>query len=258
MKKALLFFVLLSCAGAVSAQTCSVDSTILQTGGIISPPPTSTTYADSLPDACLNQPYSLSFTINVPTDFSGIPINDVTIATTGAVTGLPTGLGYSCNPPNCVFPGGSLGCILVYGTVAGSNPVKTYDLGISGVINTSLAPITFTFPGAFAPGNYYLEVKPAGTCVSATGDLSSPVTGLKNTPNPFGAQTFIEVESRIEGMFQFEVFDLLGQRVYADDVHLYEGSNKFTFDAGDLASGSYFYSVGNREGKTTKMLVVTR
>ncbi len=261
MKKALLLFVLLSTAGAVMAQDCDVDSTVLQTGALLSPAP----YSDQNPvynlaKACIGEPYSQSITVNVPTSFSGFPIDSVGIATTGAIGNFPAGMTYSCTPPSCTFYPGSLGCILLYGTPNASNTAPdTLDLTITATVYTSLIDIPVSFPGQAAPGShYYLILGPNGSCNSAASDLNSPVAGLKNAPNPFSAQTFIEVESRTEGMFQFEVFDVLGQRLYAEDVRLFEGPNRFTFDAGDLASGSYFYSIGNREGKTTKMFVVAR
>lgn len=259
MKRTFLTFLLCGFAGLAMAQDCNIDSTIVQTGGVISPPPTGENNTDSLPDACRGEVYNLSFTINVPTEYSGFAINNVTIGTSNAISGLPEGLTYACEPANCVFPGGSLGCILVYGTVSASATTGVNSLGIAGTINTSLAPIPFTFPGFIAPGNYYLEVKAAGTCeVSGTDDPDSPVADLKNAPNPFTGLTNITVESRVSGLVQFEVFDLLGQRVYAENVRLTEGPNQFTFDAGELASGSYFYSIGNRSGKTTRMMVVNR
>lgn len=260
MKKVTLLLCLFAWAWTAGAQDCVVDSSVIQTGALLSPAP----YSDQAPDynlaeACIGEPYNQSITVNVPTTFSGFPIDSVGIATTGAIGNYPTGMTYLCEPPTCTFYPGSLGCILLYGTPAASVTPGTFDLTITATVFTQLIDLPVSFPGQTAPGShYYLIVNETGECASAASDPNSPVASLKNTPNPFAAQTWIEVESRADGLFQFEVFDLLGQRVYAENVRLVQGANRFTFDAGDLAAGSYFYAIGNREGRTTKMLVVSR
>ena len=80
-----LSFVLLCVAGFVSAQDCQVDSSLLQTGGLLSPTP----YSDQNPQynlavACIGSPYNQSVTVNVPSTFSGFPIDSVGIAAAGA------------------------------------------------------------------------------------------------------------------------------------------------------------------------------
>lgn len=261
MKKALLLFFSLCTATFVFSQDCQVDSSLLQSGGLLSPIP----YSDQNPQynlavACVGSSYTESVTVNVPATFSGFPIDSVGIAASGAIGNLPAGLQYSCEPPNCVFYPGTLGCILMYGTPSAANAAPdTLDLTITATVFTPLIDIPIGFPGQAAPGNhYYLILNEAGNCATNASDLNSPVSSLKSVPNPFSTQTYIEVESRNGGMFQFEVFDLLGQRVYREDIRLVEGSNRFTFEAGDLANGTYFYTVGNREGKTTKMFVVSK
>ncbi|MFN8304117.1 MAG: T9SS type A sorting domain-containing protein [Saprospiraceae bacterium] len=261
MKKALLFFVLLFTAGFVSAQDCQVDSSLLQTGGLLSPIP----YSDQNPQynlavACVGSAYNQSVTVNVPATFSGFPIDSVGIAASGAIGNLPAGLQYTCEPPNCIFYPGTLGCILMYGTPSASNPAPdTLDLTITATVYTPLIDIPIGFPGQAAPGNhYYLILNQAGNCSSAATEPAGVISSLKSAPNPFGVQTTIEVVSAEAGQFQFEVFDLLGQRVFFENVRLVEGSNTFTFDAGDLANGSYFYSIGNGQGKMSKMFVVAR
>ncbi len=264
MKKVLLLLFTVASFAAVQAQTCVRDSTVLtDTAAVIHPRPYSDTYqVYDLAHACIGQPYLQSFSLAVPTSFTfqgiTLPITSASIATSGALTGQPVGITYLCDPPNCVFNAGTLGCILLYGTPTAANTADTFSLTISATIQTAFAPVPITFPGAVAPGNYCLILDAAGNCVSSAYDLKSEIVGIKNQPNPFGQQTTIEVESVTTGDFQFEVYDLVGKRLHQQTISLNEGTNQFTFDAGNLADGTYFYSLSNREGKVSRVMVIAR
>jgi hypothetical protein len=261
MLKSLPLFFALFCALSVAAQApvCIRDSSIIATGALLSPAPyTETDPSYNLKDACIDNFYSQSVTVNVPTSFQGIPVTQVSIATTNAISDLPIGITYSCDPPNCVFPAGSLGCIQLYGTPTDVNPAPdTADLGITATVTTPFGGIPVVFPGQVAPGShYYLALKPS-SCLVGNYDLGNQFTLLKNVPNPFGSQTMITAESQVAGDFQFEVFDLLGQRVHAQTIHLEFGLNEFTFDASTLANGAYFYALSNRDGKAVRRMVIS-
>lgn len=265
MKRTLPLLCALLCAASIFAQTpnCVRDSTVLMTGALLSPAPWDTAKMEyNLKDACISHPYNQSVTFNVPTTFQSIPITNVTVATTGAVLNLPIGLTYACDPPNCVFNAGTLGCIVLYGTPTVANTAPdTLDLGIKVTVNSLLGPIPLTFPNTGLPNvpeqHYYLALKTA-ECLVGTFEQGNQFTLLKNAPNPFGNQTLITAESLIAGEFRFEVFDLLGQRVHTQTLRLEVGTNEFTFDAGDLANGAYFYSLGNRDGKAVRRMVIAR
>jgi len=91
-----------------------------------------------------------------------------------------------------------------------------------------------------------------------TYDVGSQFTALKNAPNPFSGQTLITAESLVAGEFQFEVFDLLGLRVHTQTLRLEVGLNEFTFEANNLPNGTYFYTLGNREGRAARRMVIAR
>ncbi len=264
MKKFLVLLFTVASFAAVKAQTCLRDSSVLLNDSvIISPLPYSDNYeVYALAHACIGQPYLQSFTMNVPSSFSfqniTLPITSVNIATSGALSGQPAGITYLCDPPNCVFNANTLGCILLYGTPAAANTPDTFDLVIAATIQTQLIPVPISFPGPVTPGNYYLILDAAGTCVSSAYDLNSQIVGIKNNPNPFDQQTTIEVESVVTGDFQFEVFNLLGKRMHQQTVHLFTGNNQFTFDAVNMAEGTYFYSLSNRNGMVTKVMGIMR
>jgi hypothetical protein len=266
MKNTLLLLCLFFMAAHTATAQCVRDSSILGTSALVSPPPYSTQNpVIATAPACINEPYNQSVTFNVPDtfNFQGIPfpISQVSIPASGGIANLPVGLSYSCDPPNCVFVANSLGCVLISGTPAASNTPGNFSLSFSiTLVSPSLPfPITQQFPGTIAPGNeYIIQVRQTGQCSSGTNDLNSSINGLKNVPNPFSQYTTIVVDAKTSDNFQFEVFDLLGQRIHQQMVNLTEGRNEFTFDAGDLVNGTYYYSIGNQEGKSTRMMVLHR
>lgn len=264
MKKFLLLLFTAASFVAVQAQTCVRDSSVLLNDSvIISPLPYSDNYqVYALAHACIGQPYLQSLTLEVPSSFTfqgiTLPITSANIATSGALSGQPAGITYLCDPPNCVFNANTLGCILLYGTPTAANTPDIFDMVIAATIQTQFVPLPITLPRDVAPGNYYLILEAANNCVSSAYDLNSQIVGIKNQPNPFGQQTTIDVESVVTGGFQFEVFNLLGKRMHQQTVHLFTGNNQFTFDAGNMADGTYFYSLSNRDGKLTKVMVIVR
>jgi hypothetical protein len=263
MLKFIPISLLLLLAGQVSAQTCVRDSTIFGTAQLVSPkqwtPADPTIY--TLP-ACINEPYLQPVTFNVPNTFvfnaTSIPLTKIAVAATGAVTGLPAGLSYSCDPPNCEFLANTLGCMLISGTPTPNNTPGDKELSIALKV-FSILTIDINFPGQLAPNDkYYITVKNPGECVSGTSDLSGQIASVKTAPNPFAQQTEIMVNALVTGEFTFEVFNLVGKRVNEQTIQLVEGANSFTFDAGNLPNGTYFYSLGNRTGRATNTFVINR
>lgn len=262
MKRTLPLLVALLCALSIAAQApvCMRDSSIIATGALLSPAPyTPDAPFYNLNDACIDHAYNQSVTVNVPTTFQNFPLISVTIATMGAITDLPIGITYACDPPNCTFTAGSLGCIVLYGTPTSANIAPdTFDLGINATVNTAFGGIPLTFPGQVAPGSHYYLALKTPACLVGNYDLGNQFSLLKNAPNPFSDQTVITAESQVSGEFQFEVFDLLGQRVYQQTLRLEIGRNEFTFEAGELANGAYFYTLGNRDGKAARRIIIAR
>ncbi len=263
MNKVLLLFcfcTIFSLASS-SAQVCERDSNLLVTGDLLSPAPYS---PDSpfynLKTACIGESYNQSVTVFVPDsfDYQGVikvKIFSVTLPP-NAISNLPAGLTYSCDPPNCIFQPLSLGCIRLHGTPSAQNMPDTFDLGITANVATILGTFPVIFPGDAAPGNhYYLLLKEQGQCFSSSSDPGSPFSGVRAMPNPVTHQTIIEAVSTQNGMFQFEVFDLLGNRLFSEKVQLYEGENQFSYDASNLPNGTYLYTLGNAGGKSVRRLV---
>ncbi|MDX1939339.1 MAG: T9SS type A sorting domain-containing protein [Saprospiraceae bacterium] len=253
MKKMLfLFLAILACMMDAQAQ-CVRDSNLLITGDLFSPAPyTPDSAFYNLREACIGTLYNQSVTINVPSNItvSGItvPVSNVSIATSGAINNLPVGTTYTCDPPNCVFNANTIGCILLRGTPTAANTAPdTLDLRINATVSTPFGPLPIEFPGNQAAPNdhYYLILKPMGTCnVSSTAEANSLFSQVQMMPNPFTAQTTLEVEALEAGNYRFEVFDLLGKRMHSQNVQLQEGINQFNYDGSVLPKGIYLYAIG--------------
>jgi hypothetical protein len=242
---------------------CEPDSIILDSTSLVLPLPSAVGGAPTLAPACLTQAYSQLVTIAVPDTFTfqgtSAPLDRVQIAQTGGITNLPAGITYTCNPPTCVFENSTLGCIQLSGVTTANPQIYELQLAMKISIVGLPFPVDLQFPGTLAPNaRYYLEVKPAGQCASSANDLNSQITNMKSTPNPFGNQTTITVDVRVNGRYTFEVFNVLGQAVHSEQVQLGEGINQILFEASDLANGTYFYSVGNAEGRATRTFVIQR
>lgn len=265
MKKALpLLFLLTTLMLQFSqAQICVRDSNLLLTGKLLSPAPyTPDSPFYNLKPACIGEEYNQSVTINVPNFFTyngiTVPISSVSIPTTNGIGNYPAGMLYTCDPPNCVFNALTLGCIRMHGKPDITNTAPdTLDLALTATVQTPFGPVPIEFPGnASAPDDhYYLILKQAGQCTSGASEAGSPFSSLRALPNPVSQITQIEALSTQNGTFLFEVFDLLGNRLHSQKVELFEGDNRFSFDASSLATGAYLYSLGNAEGKSVRRLV---
>ncbi len=222
--------------------------------------PTAPNY--NLPVACIGRPYQQAITINVPKEFTALGINltitNVVVATSGGIKNLPAGLNYVCDPPNCVFPSGTLGCVNVMGTPAASNKPDTVSLGIATVVNTTLAPVPLDFPGnTLAPDDrYFLIIRTDAQCRASSNDLAEQIAAVRNTPNPFTGETTIQIDALRGGAYQFDVFDVAGRNLHTQNVRLAEGFNQFTYAAQQLAPGAYFYRLRSAQGQVTKMMIV--
>jgi hypothetical protein len=261
MKKTVLFLLAVLGASWAGAQTCEPDLTILGTDEVVRPAP----YSPDNPTintapACIGEDYTQSFTIQVPDTFTyngfPLPIDSVTMGP-NAISGLPAGLTYLCDPSNCHFPKNTLGCILIYGVPAG--PTGQYEITIQVSVHTPSLPfpVPLTLPGGVAPDNqYFIVVNPAGQCDVGTNTLPTYISSVVNAPNPFSGETTFTVEALVQGEYQFEVFDLVGRRVHARTIQLTPGTNRFGFDAAHLAGGAYYYSLSNRQGRVARLMVV--
>lgn len=252
--------------GAAWAQSCE-PAEDLPDGAIVFPLP----YTEDNPmggisdTAQINCPFEFTVTISTPPDFNGLPLEQISVAATGAIDNLPSGLTYLCNPPNCTFDADSTGCILLYGTPDETNATGAYPLVINGSLRllggTEIAIFYPGFPG-LPEGSYDLHLNqgpPEVPCTSSAAEeqLRRSVT-MESRPNPTTGYTQIQVSSIIGGEFDFIVTDLLGQVVHRQRVLIFEGDNTIEFDASQLPAGMYTYALRNQHGAVARQLVIGR
>lgn len=271
MKKAILFLLASFVVTFLSAQSCVPDSLFRDSAVGVYPLP----FTDDRPDggiqipACINEPYEFLITVKVPPNvtFGGfqVEIDSVNVATTGAVQNLPDGMSYACNPPTCVLvPEDTLSCIILFGTPNNPADIGIKDITVNATVHTNVIAQPIVLPdntGAFpgADGNYFLEVKAEGECITtSTRDYLNQQISLINTPNPFGYETTIEVTSLSREELTFEVFDLVGKRVHTERVTILTGTNRIPFDGSQLQNGIYTYSFSNGESRVSNKMVVLK
>ena len=81
----------------------------------------------------------------------------------------------------------------------------------------------------------------------------------QNFPNPFNPSTTIRFDVCILGNVSLRVYDVLGREVAVlADEYLRAGSYERVFEAGNLSSGVYFYTLRAEEFEKTLRMVVVR
>ncbi len=271
MQKTLLILFSLFFTIQLSAQsgTCMPDTTVVDTTGglgVIFPIPyDSTTMLGGIPvTACQNKPFEYVFTANVPAviELEQVPIplevNFMEIVQDG-VNGLPEGMTYACNPPDCKFTGGTFGCVVIYGTP--TSDIGDYDLKLDLNISTSLLDTPSTEPGNLFPGQYILtlEAEDSPNCfVVGTSDVLADNLQFSAVPNPFGGYTQIQVNSGISQEVIFTVNDLMGKEIHSQPVQLFEGQNTVEFNGENLAEGMYIYSLRKDAEVISKKMILNR
>lgn len=228
-------------------------------------PNTSITQAGIYPDSTtglaagvVGQAYTQEMQLRVPTDTlvdllgtgtpSVVPITSITLT---AFNNLPAGLTYACNPPTCVFPGGSNGCVLISGTplVAGT----FVPLAV-----TTTAGTVFGFPVTQVDTIDYYVITVTN---SSTGLYESTSTAFQmdqNTPNPTDEITGIRFFLPHPGEVEFRMFNMIGKEVYRNLLSAEQGENSFRIDSRLFSEGVYMYSMTYDQVTLSRRMVISR
>ncbi len=263
MKKLLLIPIFAFAACFSNAQpVCTPDTQTV--AGVY---PDSTT---GLPDATVNSLYALTVTVVVAKDTTGnfpiigqatIDFDSIIIKNWNSPSSLnlPPGLTGVCEPYGCAFAGGTKGCLFVTGTVTNPADTGVYNLTLDLMVKFKNVPILGTYTlddgteDADINDDYTITVKlPAGV-------NSKPLyifSGVKNTPNPFTRNTLITYTNSKSGNVEFNVFNMLGEKVYSEICPSVEGINKIGFVSGELPTGIYSYSLNNGENTLSKRMIL--
>lgn len=175
------------------AQNCTPDSTLQDAPlGVYPTPFDSTTFpTGGLADfpATIGMPYELTFTVKVTDSLTLAPfdldLKNFALANMDGLIGLPIGLDFACDPPNCVFNDTTLGCIIIQGTPIDANPVGDYNLRFMGQLFANEDDsISLGFPSALVPGEYVLSLGRSDTLDSDEDGVMDDLDNCVDTPNP--------------------------------------------------------------------------
>jgi hypothetical protein len=244
MKKALAFVLLLFVFTGISAQVCIPDTNIKSSG----------MYPSVLPDATTGSQYNETVQFKFPKDtmVSGNPItlDSLQIAN---VEGMPTGFTYQCSNSECMYPGGSNGCVVISGKPS-SGQQGDYMVKITVLAKTMYggAPIWVPFQDSIP---FKIGINAGiNNFVALSQPLFFSVAG--NFPNPFEYFTRIVYTSPSTGNVQFKIFDVIGNMVYSSKYSSEAGENSIYFDRTGIKSGLYLYSIQSGDIIITRRMVI--
>lgn len=111
---------------------------------------------------------------------------------------------------------------------------------VTAVDNQSLESVKSDY--VQAASDEYIEWKPSNNNINNKN--ASAFSLSQNYPNPFNPSTVISYSIPFEGSVRIRVFNMLGEMV-SELVNQTQSAGEYetTFDAGNLASGMYFYSI---------------
>lgn len=189
MRQLYCFLLLCICLNLSYSQVCVPDSIYRDSSAGVYPKPITPDRPNGgiTKKACINRPYDFTMTVIIPDTLTvpGIPflvnLEYAKINPTGAISNLPEGIGYECNPPDCKFLKKTQGCIILKGTPTSANTPKDYKPIIMLTMGTSFGPIDISYPGPQFPGEYIL------TLLDESCNVASKDVYLKNNawyPNP--------------------------------------------------------------------------
>ena len=237
-------------------------TTLFATSGVAQSCSPGSNYADSLygvwpspsvgfPIATVNVAYSTDINFKVPDQIDDelvavVPdaalLNGSNIISFEllSVTGLPAGITYACNLPDCEYPGGANGCAILQGTpqAVGSYP---FVIEVSVLVETLFGPFPLTIPF----DGYTIEVGLAGTIEQ----IISPITV---SPNPANDEIKIEGITTSMKANQISILNIEGKVVAERQI---KDVLNTTFDLSALKAGIYFVNVSHASGnKTVKFI----
>ncbi len=169
MKKILSIAAAFIIVSVYAYSQCAINNNLTTVG--FYPPP------DSLDciERDVNYSADIQFVTPATFDTMGFTINIDTIEIL-SVSGMPTGIAYSCNPPTCQILGGENGCINIFGVT--NDPAGQYVLTIMAEVSATapiLGPIKQTVDLSSLGIVYYLTVIEQGSGCRAA--LAASISG---------------------------------------------------------------------------------
>lgn len=207
---------------------------------------------DSLEAAFINQFYSQVATIKppavyyLPPDSTEINLHHVKLMEVG---NLPEGISWQSNTTDSVFNAGEYYCILMEGT-PGSAGAYTLRIKVDVYVLFFGTPVKVA---TVVDSTSLTLVVVDDSGIRGNENVSFFVR--HNIPNPFQDETRIEYFSEKPGPVSFEVYSLLGKRVYSGQLDAGKGDNFLIFNGQSLPKGSYFYVLRTGSYQTTGIMI---
>lgn len=252
--------------------TCSLNPTFIASTKVGIWPDSATNFVQGT----VGVPYVQNITVKVPIDtvtgFGTFCFNRVVLSNTIVTNyNLPPGLNFGSSTaavangsiagaPSFKFPGGANNCASIFGT---PTTAGTYTLSL--VVQPYVSPKFGNCPSpANVSGgsaltspttlNYYIIKINAATSIKE--DVNSKSLNITNMPNPFSGKTQIKFTVKDEAQAKLTVYNLLGNKIYANVFKTSYGENNYELDATDWANGIYLYTIQYKNYTETKRLVV--
>jgi len=97
------------------------------------------------------------------------------------------------------------------------------------------------------------------TFVDGSNHTPERFTLLNNYPNPFNASTIISYNLSAEAYVSVEIYNLLGRHVVTlIDEEQQPGSYQVVWNAGDIPSGVYFYTIHAGNNTVSKKMLLLK
>jgi len=205
-----------------------------------------------------------------------------------SVDGLPTGFTYIPNQSVWTNGGASpnftpvQGCVSIIAnqgsiqSILASNP-NGIDIPFTVVVDAKVANTNNTLANLLINNAWLSELNavPGITAISVPGykirvrnnaadgclplavaEIIEPVSAKGNFPNPFNKSTTIQFNSDAAKTMNLSVSNMIGKVVYSSKIQVNKGENTVNFNADQLTSGIYFYTIGDGKNAVTRRMVI--
>lgn len=163
--------------------------------------------------------------------------------------------------------GGAGGANLFAGTYDGvfhsTNDGATWSLGNTGLTDTSVSALAVNGTNLFAGTRSGVWRRPLSEMVTRVGqqqiELPTQFCLRQNFPNPFNPSTSIEFQVPNQSPVTLKIFDVLGREVATLVSELKQaGTHAVKWDATQLSSGVYFYSLIAGQFRETRRMILMK
>jgi hypothetical protein len=217
--------------------------------------------ATGLANAYVGQLYNQNITIITPIDtFVANPLGGADILVTidnidlTNVTGLPNSFSYTCDPPNCSFPGGTIECAELYSAGPTLAEIGLHQIIFETTTYVSNVPFINTTTQDDVIDYYYLNISAAASTLNQLVNTTFELKGV--FPNPAVNNANIQFISGTSEAVTFKVYNLLGEEIESQFINSQRGVNTINVNTTSYSEGMYLYSINNGKEVLTKRMIV--